>query len=144
MTSSWGGLRYEPYAFTEQGAAMLSSVLNSKRAIEVNIQIIRTFAKLRELLSTNESLQRKITQTEQNYDKKLKKSGVAQVFLVSCSRNYWNYCSFCYWWMGSQPKRNNNNHNLANFNFIKKVTSAKLKKLLIFLPFITDCNLYTV
>lgn len=72
VTSSWGGTRVEPLAFTEQGVAMLSSVLNSNRAIEVNIQIIRTFTKLRELLATNEELQRKITQMEQRYDKKLK------------------------------------------------------------------------
>src|SRR3989344_1863206 len=52
--SSWGGTRKMPYAFTEQGVAMLSSVLNSDRAISVNIQIIRTFTKIRELLATNE------------------------------------------------------------------------------------------
>jgi len=67
------GLRKLSFAFTEQGVAMLSSVLNSDRAIEVNIQIIRTFTKIRELLATNESLQRKIMQMEQKYDKKLKK-----------------------------------------------------------------------
>ena len=72
VTSSWGGTRYEPLAFTEQGVAMLSSVLSSNQAIEVNIQIIRTFTKLRELLATNEELQRKMTQLEQRYDKKLK------------------------------------------------------------------------
>ena len=67
------GLRKLPFVFTEQGVAMLSSVLNSDRAIEVNIQIIRTFTKIRELLATNEVLQRKIMQMEQRYDKKLKK-----------------------------------------------------------------------
>ena len=67
------GLRKLPLVFTEQGVAMLSSVLNSDRAINVNIQIIRTFTKIRELLSTNESLQRKIMQMEKHYDKKLKK-----------------------------------------------------------------------
>lgn len=66
------GLRRPPYAFTEQGVAMLSSVLDSNKAIEVNIQIIRTFTKLRELLATNEELQRKIMQMEERYDKKLK------------------------------------------------------------------------
>ena len=71
-TSRWGGRRYLPYAFTENGVAMLSSVLNSPKAIQVNIQIIRTFTKLRELLGTNEALQRKIMEMEQRYDKKLK------------------------------------------------------------------------
>ena len=52
-TSSWGGERYVPMAFTEQGVAMLSSVLNSKRAIQVNIQIIRTFTKFRHALLDN-------------------------------------------------------------------------------------------
>ena len=66
------GLRKFPFAFTEQGVAMLSSVLKSDKAIEVNIQIIRTFTKLRELLATNEELQRKIMQIEDRYDKKLK------------------------------------------------------------------------
>ncbi len=50
-TSSWGGNRYTPMAFTEQGVAMLSSVLNSPTAIKVNIQIIRVFAKIREVLA---------------------------------------------------------------------------------------------
>ncbi len=77
VTSSWGGARQEPHAFTEQGVAMLSSILNSDRAIEVNIQIIRTFTKLRELLGTNEALQRKLMKMEQHYDKKLK-----QVFSI--------------------------------------------------------------
>ncbi|MBI4114829.1 MAG: ORF6N domain-containing protein [Candidatus Niyogibacteria bacterium] len=66
------GLRYTPMAFTEQGVAMLSSVLHSKRAILVNIQIIRTFVKLRELLATNESLRKKIETMERKYDQKFK------------------------------------------------------------------------
>ena len=66
------GLRYAPMAFTEQGVAMLSSVLNSKRAILVNIQIIRTFVKLRELLATNEALRKKIEIMEKKYDQKFK------------------------------------------------------------------------
>lgn len=64
----WGN-----FAFTEQGVAMLSSVLNSDRAIEVNIQIIRTFTKIRELLATNEALQRKMMKMERKYDDKIKK-----------------------------------------------------------------------
>ena len=58
-----------PYAFTEQGIAMLSSVLNSDRAIEVNIQIMRTFSKIRELMATHKDLRQKIEEMERNYDK---------------------------------------------------------------------------
>jgi len=68
-TSSWGGLRKMPFAFTEGGVAMLSGILNSERAINVNIQIIRTFIKIRELLSTNDALQRKIMELEKKYGK---------------------------------------------------------------------------
>ncbi|MFI5195636.1 MAG: ORF6N domain-containing protein [Chitinophagales bacterium] len=56
VTSSWGGKRKLPYAFTEQGVAMLSSVLNSDIAIKVNIQIIRLFTKMREMVMTNKDL----------------------------------------------------------------------------------------
>ncbi len=55
-------------AFTEQGVAMLSSVLNSKRAIQVNIQILRAFARLRQLMSSHEDLRRKIESMERKYD----------------------------------------------------------------------------
>ena len=72
VISSWGGRRVMPYAFTEQGAAMLSSVLNSKRAIQVNIQIMRTFTKLREMLLTHKDLQRKIEEMEKKYDQQFK------------------------------------------------------------------------
>ena len=58
--SSWGGRRHPPYAFTEQGVAMLSSVLTSKRAIEVNIAIMRTFIRLRQILATHEELARQL------------------------------------------------------------------------------------
>jgi hypothetical protein len=64
-TSSWGGMRYAPMAFTEQGVAMLSSVLNSNRAIAVNIQIIRVFTKMRELLSTHKEILTKLEKLEQ-------------------------------------------------------------------------------
>ncbi|VAX36808.1 FIG00898051: hypothetical protein [hydrothermal vent metagenome] len=67
-TSSWGGIRKLPFAFTEHGILMLSSVLNSKRAIQVNIQIMRTFTKLREMLSTHKDLKRKIESMEKKYD----------------------------------------------------------------------------
>ena len=59
-TSSWGGIRYAPMTFTEQGVAMLSSVLNSERAISVNIQIIRIFTRMRELLSTHKEILQKL------------------------------------------------------------------------------------
>jgi hypothetical protein len=59
----------EPYAFTEQGVAMLSSVLNSERAIMVNIQIMRAFTKLRRMILTNQDLRRKIENMEKKYDK---------------------------------------------------------------------------
>jgi len=66
------GLRKPPFVFTEQGVAMLSGVLNSDRAINVNIQIIRTFTKIRELLATSEALQRKMMDMERKYDGKIK------------------------------------------------------------------------
>lgn len=62
-------IKYLPYVFTEQGVAMLSSVLKSERAIEVNIQIMRTFTKLRELVTTNELIRQKIEELEQKYAK---------------------------------------------------------------------------
>ena len=65
-TSSWGGVRYAPMAFTEQGVAMLSSVLNSHRSIAVNIQIIHIFTKMRELLSTHKEILTKLEKLEQN------------------------------------------------------------------------------
>jgi len=63
-SSRWGGRRYLPYAFTEHGVAMLSSVLNSPRAVQMNILIIRAFVKLREMLATHKDLARKITDLE--------------------------------------------------------------------------------
>ena len=73
-TSSWGGTRYAPMAFTEQGVAMLSSVLNSDQAIEVNIRIIRIFNRLREMLLTYKDILMKLEQLERNvagHDKKI-------------------------------------------------------------------------
>lgn len=67
-TSSWGGTRKPPLAFTEHGILMLSSVLNSKRAVQVNIQIMRTFTQLREMLAGNKELKRKIEEIEKKYD----------------------------------------------------------------------------
>jgi hypothetical protein len=67
--SSWGGRRHLPYAFTEQGVAMLSSVLNSQRAVKVNIAIMRAFVKLRETLDTNRELARKFAELERRVGK---------------------------------------------------------------------------
>lgn len=68
VTSSWGGRRTTPYAFTEQGVAMLSSVLRSKRAVDVNIEIMRTFVHIRRMLDSNEKLRKKIEELELKYD----------------------------------------------------------------------------
>ena len=61
-----------PYAFTEQGVAMLSSVLNSKRAVEVNIMVVRTFVKLRKMIATHKDLSRKLRELEKKYDGQFK------------------------------------------------------------------------
>lgn len=66
------GLRYPPMAFTEQGVAMLSSVLNSDRAIQVNILIMRAFVRLREMLASHKNLERKLVELEKKYDKQFK------------------------------------------------------------------------
>jgi flagellar capping protein FliD len=71
-TSSWGGTRYTPMGFTEQGVAMLSSVLKSNRAIKVNIQIMRAFTQLRQMLTTYEELKRKIEDMENKYDEQFR------------------------------------------------------------------------
>ena len=65
-------IKYLPYAFTEQGVAMLSSVLRSKRAIQVNIQIMKTFTKIREMLESHRYLRRKIEAIERKYDHQFK------------------------------------------------------------------------
>ena len=72
VTSSWGGRRKPPYAFTEQGVAMLSSVLRSMRAVLVNVEIMRTFVKLRRILATHDELARKLASLERKYDKQFK------------------------------------------------------------------------
>jgi hypothetical protein len=63
-TSNWGGTRYVPMAFTEQGVTMLSCILNSERAIEVNIRVIRIFTRLREMLLTHKDILLKLEQLE--------------------------------------------------------------------------------
>ena len=72
VISSWGGVRRPPMAFTEQGVAMLSSVLKSDRAIHVNIQIMRAFTQLRQMLMTHEDLKIKIESMEDKYDRQFK------------------------------------------------------------------------
>ena len=69
VTSSWGGMRKLPYAFTEQGVAMLSSVLRSKRAIQVNIAIMRAFVRLKQVLATHKELAEKLENLEKQMDK---------------------------------------------------------------------------
>jgi hypothetical protein len=72
VTSSWGGRRLPPYAFTEQGVAMLSSVLRSEQAVEVNIEIMRAFVRLRKLLLSHQELAQKLMKLEQKYDSQFK------------------------------------------------------------------------
>jgi hypothetical protein len=68
VTSSWGGVRKPPHVFTEQGVAMLSSVLKSKRAVQVNIEIMRAFVRLRQMLAAHADLTRKVDALEKKYD----------------------------------------------------------------------------
>ncbi len=72
ISRQWGGRRYPPHAFTEQGVAMLSSVLHSKGAIQVNIQIMDTFVRIRQLLGTHKDLARKLEELEEEYDAKFR------------------------------------------------------------------------
>lgn len=71
-SSGWGGRRTPPYAFTEHGVAMLSSVLRSKRAIHVNIEIMRAFVRLRQILASHTDLARKLDALERKYDAQFK------------------------------------------------------------------------
>lgn len=66
VMSSWGGRRYPPYAFTEHGALMLSSVLRSKQAVDISIAVVQTFVRLREILATHKDLARKIEEHDQH------------------------------------------------------------------------------
>ena len=85
-----GGRRYTPYAFTEQGVAMLSSVLSSERAIAVNIEIMRAFVRMRELLSSNKELARRFAQLEARIDKKLAEHDEAITAILSAIRELMN------------------------------------------------------
>ena len=69
-TSSWGGQRYNPYAFTEQGVAMLSSVLNSEIAIDINIAIVRAFVMIRQFALTYQELNEKLLALEKKHNQK--------------------------------------------------------------------------
>jgi hypothetical protein len=71
-SSDWGGRRHPPYAFTEQGVAMLSSVLRSKRAVRVNIEIMRAFVRVRQMLASNAQLARRLDALEKKYDAQFK------------------------------------------------------------------------
>jgi hypothetical protein len=85
-----GGRRYPPYVFTEQGVAMLSSVLASRHAIAVNIQIMRTFVQLREVLGANKDLARRFAQLEVRLDKKLGEHDAAIAAILSAIRQLMN------------------------------------------------------
>jgi hypothetical protein len=71
-SSQWGGRRYPPYAFTEQGVAILSSVLRSRRAVLVNIEIVRAFVRRRQILASHADLSRKLDALEKKYDAQFK------------------------------------------------------------------------
>jgi hypothetical protein len=71
-TSQWGGRRTPPYAFSEQGVAMLSSVLYSPRAVQVNIEIMRTFVRLRQMLASHTDLAERLESLEQKYDEQFR------------------------------------------------------------------------
>jgi hypothetical protein len=72
VTSSWGGRRTAPYAFTEQGVAMLSGVLRSPRAVQVNVEIMRAFVRLRRILASHAELAGKLKNLERKYDRQFK------------------------------------------------------------------------
>jgi len=82
VTSSWGGSRYKPFAFTEQGVAMLASILNSPKAIKVNIAIVRAFVLIRQLAISNRDIREKLNQLEVVYNKKFKDINSALAYLM--------------------------------------------------------------
>jgi hypothetical protein len=81
-TSRWGGSRYKPYAFTEHGIAMLSSILNSEKAINANILIIRTFVLMRQFAQDHQELEKRINALEKKYNKDAKQIFAALEFLL--------------------------------------------------------------
>ena len=72
VSRNWGGRRTKPYAFTEQGVSMLSSVLKSKRAVQVNVEIMRAFVRLRDLAGHNREMTRRLNDLESKYDRQFK------------------------------------------------------------------------
>ena len=86
VTSSWGGRRYSPFAFTQQGVAMLSSILKSKTAIEVNISIMRAFVLTRQFLSNYEDLKKQISLLENDMNHKFKDVYEALNYLIQINK----------------------------------------------------------
>lgn len=86
-TSSWGGSRYLPFAFTEQGVGMLSSVLSSDKAIQVHIQIMRAFVRFREIMLENRDLNKRIDALEGKYDAQFEQVFIAFRQLLKEERN---------------------------------------------------------
>lgn len=82
-----GGRRYAPYVFTEHGAVMLASVLNSPQAIEASVQVVRAFVQLREILATHKQLAEKLEKLEAKYDKTFKEVFSAIRFLMTSQAN---------------------------------------------------------
>ena len=105
---SWGGMRRaNPYAFTEQGVAMLSSILRSKRAIQVNIAIMRAFVKLREMLAAHKDLARKLNAMEKKYDSQFKIVFDAIRQLMTPQESKRRKTAFrMKWKVGNMPKTN--------------------------------------
>ena len=86
VTSSWGGKRYMPYAFTEQGVSMLSSVLKSKKAVQVNISIMRVFVAVKQLILGNTELSKKLKELESKYNKQFSDVYEALNYLMSIKK----------------------------------------------------------
>ena len=103
-----GGRRYAPYVFTEQGVAMLSSVLNSKRAIQVNVEIMRAFVRMRQLLASHKGLMQKILDMEKKYDKQFQ-----VVFKAPSSSSWWRKKNPSHKSVSQQRTINNPFHTLS-------------------------------
>ena len=88
--SSWGGRRYRPYAFTEHGAIQAANVLNSTRAVEMGVYVVRAFVKLRELLASNKDLARRLDELEARIQKKLTTHDEAITAMLSAIRQLMN------------------------------------------------------
>ena len=86
VTSSWGGKRYLPYAFTEQGVSMLSGVLKSKKAIQVNLSIMRVFVAVRKMIVTNTAIAKKLEELETKYNKQFKDVYEALSYLMETKK----------------------------------------------------------